>query len=296
MDQRLQPLFTPWKIGNCEIKNRIVLTSMGGTDLFGWMEKNHFDKEGANFIYEVAKNNAQRSEQASQANLKASLFQLNNLLQSSQITELTTPLFINSTQNQDLNTLLKSYADQSALVQKLQMDTQLAQANVTAQNATKKPHIFAFGEYSLDDKNNWIVGLAAQYNLFSGIDKNKNVQAAELQRYASELMTARTKQEIENVIYKSYSEATTAQQSDQLLQQNIKAAQENLRIQELSFKEDMGTATQVIDAQNMLSALKAETALNAYKYVMSLATLLQSHGSIHQSQTYLLQPNTRFIR
>ena len=30
MDQRLQPLFTPWKIGNCEIKNRIVLTSMGG--------------------------------------------------------------------------------------------------------------------------------------------------------------------------------------------------------------------------------------------------------------------------
>jgi hypothetical protein len=43
-------------------------------------------------------------------------------------------------------------------------------------------------------------------------------------------------------------------------------------------------------------AQQAETALNAYKYVMSLATLLQSHGSIHQFQTYLLQPNTRFIR
>lgn len=57
MDKRLEPLFTPWKIGNCEIKNRIVLTSMGGTDLFGWMEKNHFDKDGARFILEVAKNN-----------------------------------------------------------------------------------------------------------------------------------------------------------------------------------------------------------------------------------------------
>ena len=57
MDQKLAPLFTPWKIGNCEIKNRIVLTSMGGTDLFGWMEKNHFDKDGAKFIMEVAKNN-----------------------------------------------------------------------------------------------------------------------------------------------------------------------------------------------------------------------------------------------
>lgn len=58
MDKRLEPLFTPWKIGNCEIKNRIVLTSMGGTDLFGWMEKNHFDKDGAEFIMRVAKNNA----------------------------------------------------------------------------------------------------------------------------------------------------------------------------------------------------------------------------------------------
>ncbi len=57
MDQRLEPLFTPWKIGNCEIKNRVVLTSMGGTNLLGWMEINHFDKAGAEFILEVAKNN-----------------------------------------------------------------------------------------------------------------------------------------------------------------------------------------------------------------------------------------------
>ena len=57
METRFSPLFTPWKIGNCEIKNRFVLTSMGGTDLFGWMEPNHFDKAGARFILEVAKNN-----------------------------------------------------------------------------------------------------------------------------------------------------------------------------------------------------------------------------------------------
>ena len=57
MRKNLEPLLTPWKIKNCEIKNRIVLTSMGGTDLFGWMEINHFDKAGAKFIMEVAKNN-----------------------------------------------------------------------------------------------------------------------------------------------------------------------------------------------------------------------------------------------
>ena len=52
-----EPLFTPWKIGNVEIKNRFVLTSMGGTNLLGWMENNHFDRAGAEFILQVAKNN-----------------------------------------------------------------------------------------------------------------------------------------------------------------------------------------------------------------------------------------------
>ena len=58
MKEKYNPLFTPWKIGNCEIKNRIVLTSLGGTDLFGWMERNHFDEAGADFILNVARNNA----------------------------------------------------------------------------------------------------------------------------------------------------------------------------------------------------------------------------------------------
>ena len=57
MKQAYQPLFTPWKIGKVEIKNRIVMCSMGGTSIFGWMEPNHFDREAANFLLERAKNN-----------------------------------------------------------------------------------------------------------------------------------------------------------------------------------------------------------------------------------------------
>ncbi|MBQ8381466.1 MAG: FAD-dependent oxidoreductase [Clostridia bacterium] len=59
MDKKYESLFTPWKIGNVEIKNRIVMCPMGGTSLFGWMEHtgNHFDKEAAKFFLEKAKNN-----------------------------------------------------------------------------------------------------------------------------------------------------------------------------------------------------------------------------------------------
>ena len=57
MDKKFEPLFTPWKIGNVEIKNRIVLCPMGGTSIFGWMEPHHFDKDAAEFFMELAKNN-----------------------------------------------------------------------------------------------------------------------------------------------------------------------------------------------------------------------------------------------
>ena len=57
MDQKYAPLFTPWKVGNLEIKNRFVQCSMGGTSLFGWLEPNHFDKEAAYHLLNRAQNN-----------------------------------------------------------------------------------------------------------------------------------------------------------------------------------------------------------------------------------------------
>ena len=47
MNQKYNALFTPWKICNVEIPNRIVQCSMGGTSLFGWLEQSHLDKEAA---------------------------------------------------------------------------------------------------------------------------------------------------------------------------------------------------------------------------------------------------------
>ena len=59
MDAKYDALFTPWKIGNVEIKNRIVMCPMGGTSLFGWFELTGcgFDKEAAKLFLERAQNN-----------------------------------------------------------------------------------------------------------------------------------------------------------------------------------------------------------------------------------------------
>ena len=59
MDAKYEALFTPWKIGNVQIKNRIVMCPMGGTSLFGWFELTGcgFDKEAAKLFLERAQNN-----------------------------------------------------------------------------------------------------------------------------------------------------------------------------------------------------------------------------------------------
>ncbi|MBQ7408267.1 MAG: FAD-dependent oxidoreductase [Clostridia bacterium] len=59
MNDKYGALFTPWNIGNVQIKNRIVMCPMGGTSLFGWFELGgcHFDKEAAALFLERAKNN-----------------------------------------------------------------------------------------------------------------------------------------------------------------------------------------------------------------------------------------------
>ncbi len=59
LNPQYESLFTPWKIRDVEIKNRIVMCPMGGTSLFGWFELTgcHFDREAAKLFLERAKNN-----------------------------------------------------------------------------------------------------------------------------------------------------------------------------------------------------------------------------------------------
>ncbi|MEB3766242.1 TolC family protein [Acinetobacter sp. MD2] len=260
------------------------------------LEKQGFISQGQRMQFEVARNSAQRALQSVQAEKTNSLFVLHNLLHNQQDIILATPLFINPQMTQTLASLMQSYPQQSALLQKMQLDTAIAEQNVKLQNAARKPSLFAFGEYGLDDHHNWIVGIAARYSLFSGIDYKKKAQAAEYTRQAAALTTERSKQEIENLLFKAFANMDKCQKTHLLLQQNRRAAEENLRIQTLSFKEGMGTPTQMIDAENALNAIRAEEAVNAYQYILSLATLLQSHGTLEQFKTYTNLPNTAYIR
>ncbi len=56
MEARYEPLFRPWKIGNVEIKNRIVMLPMEGTNMIQWEAKTGFVK-GIDEFYRDRKDN-----------------------------------------------------------------------------------------------------------------------------------------------------------------------------------------------------------------------------------------------
>lgn len=56
MNERYAPLFTPWKVGSVEIKNRIVMLPMEGTNMIAWEAKTAFVK-GIENLYRDRKDN-----------------------------------------------------------------------------------------------------------------------------------------------------------------------------------------------------------------------------------------------
>ena len=56
MDPKYEPLFTPWKVGNVEIKNRVVMLPMEGTNMIQWEAKTGYVK-GIDKFYEDRRDN-----------------------------------------------------------------------------------------------------------------------------------------------------------------------------------------------------------------------------------------------
>ena len=68
---------------------------------------------------------------------------------------------------------------------------------------------------------------------------------------------------------------------------NIEAARENLRLQELAFREGQANAAEVIDAQVALSIAQTQRAAAAYEYDLTLAELLSASGRIQDYGDYV---------
>lgn len=260
------------------------------------LEQQGFISKGQRMQFEVARNQSLRLYQNADNGHQKALFELQTLLNNPNISTLSTPLFINTKHQLSWDKLINDLHTIAPLPQKLQTDVWLMGEKVSIHDAAQKPKVFAIAQYTLGKDHDWFVGVAANHTLFSTINQKQQAQAAKLEQQAASFTAQKATQEINNLIHNAFLEFNSAKTTHQLLEHNLDAAKENLRIQRLAFQEGMGTVSGVVDAETALYKVHSETAINAYRYVMALATLLHSTGTLSSFEQYMTLADTQAIR
>lgn len=230
---------------------------------------------------EVATQAAQRQYDQASSNENASRQYLQQLLQQPEPLQLTTPLFVQPKPLQPLDFYLSALSQQSPQLAQLQKDQQLAAEAVQVTKASLLPSAYVFGQQTLN-KNDWLVGVGAHYTLLASTDRKKLLYAAQARENAVQSLQLQAQQDLQQLIRRAYFEADSARKAFISMQTSITAAQENLRVQQVSFREGETTATFVNDAVNALTLAYTDQATAAYRYDMALVTLLAASGQARQ--------------
>jgi outer membrane protein TolC len=170
---------------------------------------------------------------------------------------------------------------------------------VRAQQAALKPQAFLFGQYDLFrhdallTETDWAFGIGVQYLLFTGNGRRDKVDAARDQLDQASAAIRDVVTQLETAVAKAWNDLETARQSFLLLESTIAQAEENVRLQDLSFREGQATSLDVIDARLGLGRARIERAQSAYQFDLTLAQLLDLSGQSERYSEYIRRADRR---
>lgn len=211
-----------------------------------------------------------------------------------------TPLFVNTTPLPPLSAWTAD-APRNGQLAVAEGAEQLAAAGERAARATMRPSVYAFGsvnavrKQSLPVDPDWIVGATVRIPLFSAVNRRELVAAAQARREAARLRAADARTRTDGEIEKTWLMADNARRAYNSIASSVAAAEENLRVKQIGFREGVGTAAEVTDAQTALGLARAQRATAAYEYDLSLAALLAASGHSERFADYAEAPDRQTV-
>ena len=131
--------------------------------------------------------------------------------------------------------------------------------------------------------------------MFSNIGRNKSVAAAREHEQAAAELAAEARQTTETETSRSYDLVETARRNFLLLDSSIAAAEENVRVQTVAFREGEAAISSVIDAQSALAAARTQRISLAYEYDLALAALLSASNRPEEFTDHLARADRRLV-
>jgi len=205
----------------------------------------------------------------------------------------TTPLFVNRDPVGPAAVFLDSASQSNSRLVQAQAGRDLAEAGADLAASRMKPSVYAFGTYnmnpddSLPTEPDWAFGLGARYTLMSSLDRRRMLGAARAQAAAAGEVERQARDDARLLVTRAYNQVELARRQFLTMDSSLAAARENLRVQEVGFREGEATAASVIDARNLLGTARLQRAAAAYEYDLSLSALLAAAGSDQTLNDYL---------
>jgi len=257
------------------------------------MEREGFLSAGQRLQVQVARDAAQRQLDRAELEHDTAVQTLSRLLDAPSGVQPTSPLFVNATTAGPADAFIMSGQSQHPRVAQAAAGHDLAEAGVDLARSRLRPSVYAFGSYNLNRDSalpvepDWAVGVGARYTLMSSLDRGRMVSAARAQSQAALQVERQTRDEIATLITRTYNLVELSRRQFLSLDSSISAAEENLRIQTLSFREGEAPASALVDARNLLGTARLQRAAAAYEYDLSLAALLAASGRSGEFADYL---------
>lgn len=205
----------------------------------------------------------------------------------------TTPLFVNRDPIGPAAVFLDSASQSNSRLIQAQAGRDLAEAGADLAASRMKPSVYAFGTYNMNPDDalptepDWAFGLGARYTLMSSLDRRRMLGAARAQASAAGEVERQARDDARLLVTRAYNQVELARRQFLTMDSSLAAARENLRVQEVGFREGEATAASVIDARNLLGTARLQRAAAAYEYDLSLSALLAAAGSDQTLNDYL---------
>ncbi len=256
------------------------------------LEREGFATRAQRLQATVARDKAEREYQKTLNDLATLKAALATLLRSGGDVQPLSPLFVQRAPLEPVASFERTAQARQPQIARLRAIVAQAEQGVRVQQAKLKPTVFLFGQYDFRRRDemltdpDWAFGIGLKYTFLSPNSRPAQISAARAQQEQAEAGLREAENQVALGVRKAWNELETARQQFVLLDSSIAQADENLRLQELAFREGQATSLDVIDARLGLGGARVERAQAAYQYDIALAQLLEVSGQMDRFEDY----------
>jgi outer membrane protein len=158
---------------------------------------------------------------------------------------------------------------------------------VTQTRAQHFPRIFAQAGHSFQQndvlvhESQWYAIFGMQWTLFSGLDTRAQVAQARERLAQFKVQHQDLNEQVRLDVQTAYLSVRDTADRIRVTEKAVTQGEENLRLNEERYKEQVGTATDVIDAQTLLTRTRVNYYTALYDHQMAKSQLLWAIGAIN---------------